>query len=145
MYADSDSHFVQNLKRSVREAALSRKSLQSKSSLGSHSDEGSEHFFMPLSSSGFSRLGPESKGVSLTSSLHDYDHVNGFLSITGSNSAASDAQRSFYDFEEAQEQVFSPPLLIEDAYEDLLGMLLKALTVPFSRLLFHIVFICTDC
>ncbi|KAL6136147.1 hypothetical protein ACLB2K_061448 [Fragaria x ananassa] len=142
---DSDSHFVQNLKRSVREAALSRKSLQSKSSLGSHSDEGSEHFFMPLSSSGFSRLGPESKGVSLTSSLHDYDHVNGFLSITGSNSAASDAQRSFYDFEEAQEQVFSPPLLIEDAYEDLLGMLLKALTVPFSRLLFHIVFICTDC
>ena len=128
MYADSDSNYVQNLKRSVREAALSRKSFHSKSSQGSYSDESSEHFFMPLSSSGFSRLGPESKGALLTSSLHDYDQVNGFLSVTGSNSAASDAQRSFYDLEEAQEQVFSPPLLIEDAYEDLLGMLLNPLT-----------------
>lgn len=120
---DSDSHYVQNLKRSVREAALSRNRLHSKSSQGSHSDESSEHFFMPLSSSGFSRLGPDSKGTLLSSSLHDYDQVNGFLSVTGSNSAASDAQRSFYDFEEAQEQVFSPPLLIEDAYEDLLAPL----------------------
>ncbi|XP_050380548.1 AUGMIN subunit 6 isoform X2 [Argentina anserina] len=120
---DSDSHYVQNLKRSVREAALSRKSFHSKSSQGSHSDESSEHFFMPLSSSGFSRLGPESKGASLTSSLHGFDQVNGFLSVTGSNSAASDTQRLFYDFEEAQEQVFSPPLLIEDAYEDLLAPL----------------------
>ncbi|KAK9925438.1 hypothetical protein M0R45_033762 [Rubus argutus] len=120
---DSDSHYVQNLKKSVREAALSRNRLHSKSSQGSHSDESSEHFFMPLSSSGFSRLGPDSKGTLLSSSLHDYDQVNGFLSVTGSNSAASDAQRSFYDFEEAQEQVFSPPLLIEDAYEDLLAPL----------------------
>lgn len=144
MYADSDSHYVQNLKRSVREAALSRNRLHSKSSQGSHSDESSEHFFMPLSSSGFSRLGPDSKGALLSSSLHDYDQVNGFLSVTGSNSAASDAQRSFYDFEEAQEQVFSPPLLIEDAYEDLLGMLLNALTIPVNRLYFYF-FICTDC
>ncbi|KAL6288197.1 hypothetical protein ACE6H2_012587 [Prunus campanulata] len=158
---DSDNYFVQNLKRSVREAALSRNSLNSESSRGSHSDESSEHFFLPLSSSGFSRQGQESKGVSLRSkrfasqteasllenrasdghmeskyaelsqvlngldSLDDYDQVNGFLSATGSNCAASDTQRSFYDFEEAQEQVFSPPLLMDSSlladYEDLLA------------------------
>ncbi|ONI19820.1 hypothetical protein PRUPE_3G299500 [Prunus persica] len=160
---DSDNYFVQNLKRSVREAALSRNSLNSESSRGSHSDESSEHFFLPLSSSGFSRQGQESKGVSLRSkrfasqteasllenrasdghmeskyaelsqvlngldSLDDYDQVNGFLSATGSNCAASDTQRSFYDFEEAQEQVFSPPLLMDSSllvdYEDLLAPL----------------------
>ncbi|KAM2107184.1 hypothetical protein TB2_022920 [Malus domestica] len=160
---DSDNYYVQNLKRSVREAALSRNSLSSKSSQGSHSDESSEHFFLPLSPSGFSRLGQESKGASLRSkrfpsqteasfhekrapdgnvgskyaelsevlngldSLDDYDQVNGFLSAAGSNCAVSDTQRSFYDFEEAQEQVFSPPLLMDSSlladYEDLLAPL----------------------
>ncbi|KAH0984613.1 hypothetical protein GBA52_011790 [Prunus armeniaca] len=164
---DSDNYFVQNLKRSVREAALSRNSLNSESSRGSHSDESSEHFFLPLSSSGFSRQSQESKGVSLRSkrfasqteasllenrasdghmeskyselsqvlngvdSLDDYDQVNGFLSATGSNCAASDTQRSFYDFEEAQEQVFSPPLLMDSSlladYEDLLVMIKQIL------------------
>lgn len=68
-------------------------------------------------------------------SLDDYDQVNGFLSATGSNCAASDTQRSFYDFEEAQEQVFSPPLLMDSSlladYEDLLGMLLQPLLFLF--------------
>lgn len=60
-------------------------------------------------------------------SFRDYDRVNGFLSVSGSNGSASDGQRSFYDIDEAQDQVFSPPLLMDssllaDSYEDLLGM-----------------------
>ncbi|XP_054802834.1 AUGMIN subunit 6-like isoform X3 [Prosopis cineraria] len=57
----------------------------------------------------------------------DYDNVNGILSYTGSN-ASSDAQWSAYDLEDAQGQVFSPPLLTEssllaDSFEDLLAPL----------------------
>lgn len=60
-------------------------------------------------------------------SVSDYDNVNGFLSYPGSNST-SDARRSIFDFEDAQDQVFSPPLLMDsslltDPFEDLLGML----------------------
>lgn len=57
----------------------------------------------------------------------DYDNVNGILSYTGSN-ASSDAQWSAYDLEDAQGQVFSPPLLTDssllaDSFEDLLAPL----------------------
>ncbi|XP_044503919.1 AUGMIN subunit 6-like isoform X2 [Mangifera indica] len=162
---DSDSSYVQYLKRSVREAALSVQSGNSESSRDSRSDESSEHFFVPLSAAGFSRLGPENKASPIRSkrlftsqtdtsslnncasdghvgskyvdipdmlteldSLCDFDWVNGFLSSTGSNGAISEAQRSFYDIDEAQDQVFSPPLLMEtsllvDTYEDLLAPL----------------------
>ncbi|KAJ0053603.1 hypothetical protein Pint_02906 [Pistacia integerrima] len=134
---DSDISYVQYLKRSVREAALSVRSSNSESSRDSHSDESSEHFFVPLSAAGFSRLGPENKAspyddipdmLSELDSLRDFDKVNGFLSATGSNGAISETQRSFYDIDEAQDQVFSPPLLMEtsllaDTYEDLLAPL----------------------
>ncbi|XP_065628515.1 AUGMIN subunit 6 [Quercus suber] len=162
---DSDNSYVQNLKRSVREAALSMQSCNPGTLRDGHSDESSEHFFVPLSTTGFSRLSPENKVPSLRSKrlfvsqsdnsllencapdgrirskfdefpdmlndldpFHEYDSVNGFLSATSSNGAASDAQRSFYDFEESQEQVFSPPLLMDtsllaDSYEDLLAPL----------------------
>lgn len=61
-------------------------------------------------------------------SLHDFDQVNGFLSAAGTNGVVSDTHRLFYDIDETQDQVFSPPLLMEtsllaDSYEDLLGML----------------------
>lgn len=99
------------MKRSVREAALSLQPCNSESSRDSHSDGSSEHFFVPLSETGFSHLDPD---------------INGFLSFTGSNDTF-DAQRSTFDFEDAQE-VFSPPLLMDsynlsDPFEDLLGML----------------------
>ncbi|KAK4282284.1 hypothetical protein QN277_013680 [Acacia crassicarpa] len=166
---ESDSSYVQNLKRSVREAALSLRSCNSESSRDSHSDGSSEHFFAPLSESGFSHLDAEKKAASRKASslrskrlflpqmddslleshtsdgqeerklddfpdmlnelerLSDYDHVNGFLSFTGSN-ATSDARQSVYDFEDAQDQVFSPPLLMDssllaDSFEDLLAPL----------------------
>lgn len=164
--AENDNSYVQNLRKSVREAALSLRSCNSVSSRDSHSDESSEHFFAPLSETGFSHLDAERKAASrkasslrskrlflsqmdeslLTSDgqeerklddfpdmlneferLSDYDNVNGFLSLTGSN-ATSDAQQSVYDYEDAEDQVFSPPLLMDssllaDSFEDLLGML----------------------
>ncbi|XP_061351957.1 AUGMIN subunit 6 [Gastrolobium bilobum] len=160
----SDISYIQNLKRSVREAALSLRSSNSESSRDSHSDGSSEHFFVPLSETGFSHLDGEKRTASLRSKglflshmddslleshafdghgeskfdeypdmlndlerLSDYEHENGFLSYTGSN-ATSDAQRSFFDFEDAQDQVFSPPLLMDssllaDPFEDLLAPL----------------------
>lgn len=160
--ADDDTSFVQNLKRSVREAALSSQSYYPESSQDSHSDDSSEHYFIPVSGVGLSHFGnksnllrskklptPEtdssfcgnhaphshvgikSEGLPhlLNDSLDDYDGIDGFLSTMGSNSSVSDACRSFYDMEEADDQVFSPPLLMDmsllaDSYEDLLGMLI---------------------
>ncbi|XP_010528189.1 PREDICTED: AUGMIN subunit 6 [Tarenaya hassleriana] len=164
LVSDSNGSFVQNLKRSVREAALYIPS-SAGSSRDSQSDE-SEHYFVPLSAAGFSRIPPETKGPSVRStrlytsqsepslleslvsddnirskysdipdtfddldSFKDYDHGNGFLSVAGSNSVASDGQQLFYDLEEeSHDQVFSPPLLMDstllsDAYEDLLAPL----------------------
>ncbi|KAK2969788.1 hypothetical protein RJ640_028068, partial [Escallonia rubra] len=148
---DNDNSYVQNLKRSVREAALSLQSYNTESSQDSRSDDSSEHFFVPLSGTGFSRIGQENKPLSIRNkrlldnrapdglvrsnydglsdisydvdSLHDF-RVNNFLSATGSN-AVSDVHRSFFDMEESQDQVFSPPLLMDtsllgDSYEDLL-------------------------
>ncbi|KAF4397436.1 hypothetical protein G4B88_027176 [Cannabis sativa] len=164
---DNDNFYVQDLKRAVREAALSTQSLNSETPGDNLSEESSEHFFLPLSSSGFSRISPELKGPSMRSqttrskrlfatqkdssvlenrvsdahteskydefsdvlngldSLRDFDQVNGFFSVAGSNGTASDGQRSFYDIDEAHDQVFSPPLLMDssllaDTYEDLL-------------------------
>ncbi|XP_071914787.1 AUGMIN subunit 6 [Coffea arabica] len=161
---DNDNFFVQNLKRSVREAALASQNYNFESSQDSHSDDSSEHYFVPLSGVGFSRLGQAKKANSMRTkreftpqadsslletrvldgnirnkfegpdilndveSLDDYEGVNGFLSAAGSNSSVSDAHRSFYDIEEVQDQVFSPPLLMDtsllaDSYEDLLAPL----------------------
>ncbi|ESQ46886.1 hypothetical protein EUTSA_v10027657mg [Eutrema salsugineum] len=158
--ADTNTCFVQNLKKSVREAALLIPS-SAGSSRDSQSDEGSEHYFVPLSAAGFSRFPSETKGLPLKGSTRlltsepsflepngqdnhapskysdipdtfddldsfkDYDNGNGFLSVAGSNSVTSDAQQSFYDVED---QVFSPPLLMDstllsDTYEDLLAPL----------------------
>ncbi|MBA0724586.1 hypothetical protein Golax_021265, partial [Gossypium laxum] len=159
---DTDDSFVQNLKRSVRQAALSVPSHDSESSQDSQSDESSEHFFVPVSSFNFYHGGPENKVGSIRSkklfstqkdnslldsrasdgrsrsnyddvshmlnkldSLNDYDPVNVFLSAAASSSSASDGQRSFFDLEEAQDQIFSPSFLMDasllsDSYEDLL-------------------------
>uniref|UniRef100_A0A803MUJ7 HAUS augmin-like complex subunit 6 N-terminal domain-containing protein n=1 Tax=Chenopodium quinoa TaxID=63459 RepID=A0A803MUJ7_CHEQI len=131
---DSESLYVQKFKRSVREAALATKSCDYESSRDSHSEDGSEHFFVPLSTAGIPSVGVEQRGSSFDEvsdafnefdSLSEYDRVNGFLSASCSNYAASESQTSFYDLDEAPDQVFSPPLLMEtsllaDAYEDLL-------------------------
>ncbi|KAK8619070.1 hypothetical protein V6N13_133037 [Hibiscus sabdariffa] len=162
---DINISYVQNLKRSVRQAALSMPSHSSESSQDSQSDESSEQFLVSVSSINLSHRGPENKVGSIRSkrlfstqtnnslldshvsdgcirsnyddvshvlsnldSLNDYDPVNGFLSAAASSSSTSDGQRSFFDMEETQAQVFSPPLLMDasllaDAYEDLLAPL----------------------
>ncbi|XP_075515198.1 AUGMIN subunit 6-like isoform X1 [Primulina tabacum] len=162
---DEDIVYLQNLKRSVREAALSSQSRNLESSKDTSSDDSSEHFFVTLSGSGFSRPGQDKMPDSLKGrqslksqanssmlqthpndihlgskysgvadmlndldSLDEFDGLNSFLSAVGSNSSVSDAHRSFYDMDEAQDQVFSPPLLMDvelmaDSYEDLLAPL----------------------
>ena len=125
------------------------------------SDGSAEHFFVPLSGTGFAHLGPDSKQASTRSgrlsvpespacdfnngidfneftgalndldSLNDFDELNGFLSSARSNSATSDGRKLFFDNDEAQDQVFSPPLLLDssllaDSYEDLLGKLSRS-------------------
>ncbi|PWA58737.1 hypothetical protein CTI12_AA397980 [Artemisia annua] len=64
---DNENDYIRNLKKSVREAALSTLSNNTAQSQDSHSDDGSEHFFVPLSGTGFSRAGPEKKAASLRS------------------------------------------------------------------------------
>ncbi|KAI8009352.1 DNA repair protein RAD5B [Camellia lanceoleosa] len=61
----------------------------------------------------------------LSNNRIEYDRVNGFLSAARSNFTVSDSQKSYCDGEEAQDHVFSPPLLMDssflgDPYEDLL-------------------------
>ncbi|KAL6518758.1 AUGMIN subunit 6 [Orobanche hederae] len=160
---NEDVQFLQNLKKSVREAALSSQSCNSGSSQDSHSNK-PEHFFVPLSGMGFSRHGQDKKHNFLRSrqlltpqtdssllqtrakdsdvgskravtdmlnesdSLNEFDSVNGYLPSIGSNLSFSDAHRSFYGMDDAQDQVFSPPLLMDaallgDSYEDLLAPL----------------------
>ncbi|GKE58326.1 hypothetical protein Tco_1497511, partial [Tanacetum coccineum] len=127
---DNENDYIRNLKKSVREAALSTRSSNTARSQDSHS----EHFFVPLSGTGFSRVGPEKKAASLTSKqfnfdmLNDYDGVNGFISAAASNYAESEGRLSFYDVEESHEQVFSPAFLMDaslsaDSFEDLLAPL----------------------
>ncbi|KAI8533496.1 hypothetical protein RHMOL_Rhmol10G0015700 [Rhododendron molle] len=158
---DSENSYVQNIKRSVREAALSVQPCSSELSQDSQSDDSSEHFFVPLSGIGFSRLGQDTKLGSARSKLlfasqdlsvgkrapnskahskhkelghvpndldsfQECDGENDFLSGAGSNCTVSDSQKSYYDDEEARDQVFSPSLLLDtslmgDFYEDLLG------------------------
>lgn len=123
---ESDSSYAQNLKRSVREAALSVQScnLDSSRDSQSQSDDGSEHFFVPLSTTRISPLRTEKKAVTRMrdlDSLNEFDRINGYFSAVSSNFGC-------YDIGEAQEQVFSPPLLMDtsllaDAYEDLLAPL----------------------
>ncbi|GJZ20820.1 augmin subunit 6 [Tanacetum coccineum] len=60
---DNENDYIRNLKKSVREAVLSTRSSNTAQSQDSHS----EHFFVPLSGTGFSRVGPEKKAASLTS------------------------------------------------------------------------------
>ncbi|GJY08302.1 augmin subunit 6 [Tanacetum coccineum] len=136
LQTDNENDYIRNFKKSVREEALSTRSSNTARSQDSHS----EHFFVPLSGTGFSRVGPEKKAASLTSKqfnfdmLNDYDGVNGFISAAAaSNYAESEGRLSFYDVEESHEQVFSPAFLMDaslsaDSFEDLLAPLLETET-----------------
>ncbi|KAL4351614.1 hypothetical protein GQ457_06G034040 [Hibiscus cannabinus] len=162
---DSDISYVENLKRSVRQAALSVPSCNSESFRDRQSDESSEHFLVPVSSTNHSHVGPETKLSSIRTkrlfstqienslldshasdghignnydnlshmlnnldSPNNYDQTNGFHSDTASSCAAADWQKLLFNLEEARDQVFSPPFLMDtsllvDSYEDLLAPL----------------------
>ncbi|KAK1322150.1 hypothetical protein QJS10_CPA03g00274 [Acorus calamus] len=109
---DSDSFYAQSLKRSVREAALSKHQLPNGLIEGISENRTSyeqlNHWSLP------SDYGDQVNEV--PPSNLSIDHV------------ASDSQRLFYDIGEMQDHVFSPPLLMDspfstDAYEDLLAPL----------------------
>ncbi|KAI0523130.1 hypothetical protein KFK09_005520 [Dendrobium nobile] len=94
---DSDI-YAQNLRRAVREAALSGPSNNSENAGDKTSNAGLEHFFIPLSS--------------------DFPHKEGVVDLLFSSR----------DSEESLEQVFSPSYLkdepvFDDCYEDLLAPL----------------------
>ncbi|KAL3624310.1 AUGMIN subunit 6 [Castilleja foliolosa] len=151
---DEDFLFLQNLKRSVREAALTSQQCNMESSQDSHSNEYSEHFFVPLSGTGFSRHSQDKKHNSLKSkqlftsqtdspllqtpardndlrskhAVTDMSNEFDSLSEFGASFSVSDIHMSFYGLDEAQGQIFSPPLLMDaallgDSYEDLLAPL----------------------
>lgn len=152
--ADNEKDYVRNMKKSVREAALATRSSNTNTGQlphDTHSDDGSEHFFVPLSGTGFSRVGQpqpqpqEKKQTSRSKHLfpsevnnasdgfshfdttlnNDFDAINsGFLSAAASTYAESEGRLSFYDLEDTHDQLFSPPFLMEaDSFEDLLAPL----------------------
>ncbi|XP_076905165.1 AUGMIN subunit 6-like [Bidens hawaiensis] len=140
---DNENDYIRNLKKSVREAALSSHTSDTSQLPDNQSDDGSEHFFVPLSGTGFSRVGPEKKPPSLRSKqlfaselssssvdnrvsdvmkynesldmVNEYDGVNAFMSAAASSYAESEGRLSFYDVEETHDQVFSPLFLMDES------------------------------
>ncbi|CAN1187965.1 AUGMIN subunit 6 [Linum perenne] len=93
-HQDNDHNYIQNLKKSVRAAALSTQSCSSESSRGSHSDS-SEHFFLPFSASGYSVPGPEKKVSLIRGKRSSTSQMEGPL--WNSHAAYSDARSKTSD------------------------------------------------
>ncbi|VFQ61608.1 unnamed protein product [Cuscuta campestris] len=87
---DDDIYFVQNLKRSVREAVHLSQSNNLESSQGSHYDESSEHYFVPHSgAAGFSRVGQDTKSIlSSAEQLFSSGSDSSYLVTSGSENNA---------------------------------------------------------
>ncbi|XP_042437888.1 AUGMIN subunit 6-like isoform X1 [Zingiber officinale] len=127
---ESADKYAQNIRRSVREAALSSLSSKLVSQDGGNFDA-SEHFFISLPTSDFATnqrkqqptfLSPESQTAQLNTIQDMLNKTNGQKEFTN-NSCLFDAS-----IDDTLNQVFSPPLLLEssffqDAYEDLLAPL----------------------
>uniref|UniRef100_A0ACD5XI94 Uncharacterized protein n=1 Tax=Avena sativa TaxID=4498 RepID=A0ACD5XI94_AVESA len=152
---ENDGYFAHDIRRSVREAALSKPSSNTESPEDNSSDDGSEHFFIPLST-GASRkdvgavanrrkpkIGLLSSQTKLHKSTSDiyYNsdspmHKTPALSSKRNGHGDPSSAANFFDpvsdqsfmTDDALDQVFSPPLLLEssffhDTYEDLLAPL----------------------
>ncbi|KAG8070595.1 hypothetical protein GUJ93_ZPchr0006g40857 [Zizania palustris] len=147
--------FAHNIRHSVREAALSKPVSNTERPHDQSSDDGSEHFFIPLST-GASRkemdamdnrrkqkLGFSSPHMKFPKSTSDLQFntdshaspvpsskLNGHdrSSVTSMIDPASGLAHQSFFTDDALDQVFSPPLLLEtslfqDTYEDLLAPL----------------------
>ncbi|XP_042456828.1 AUGMIN subunit 6-like [Zingiber officinale] len=119
---ESADKYAQNIRRSVREAALS--SLSSKSVFQDRSnDDGSEHFFISLPTDDCSTNQIKQQFISSTPESQTLQgKLNWHKECTNNCSLSDTSQDGTLD------QVFSPPLLLEspfyqDAYEDLLAPL----------------------
>ncbi|KAM0850673.1 hypothetical protein ACQ4PT_052928 [Festuca glaucescens] len=146
-------YFAHDIRRSVREAALSKPLSNTESPQDNSSDDGSEHFFIPLSS-GASRkdvgavanrrkqkivLSPSQTKLPMSTSdqylisdgpMHTTSALSSKWNGHGDSSSAGNlfepVSSQLFMTDDALDQVFSPPLLLEsslfhDTYEDLLG------------------------
>uniref|UniRef100_A0A8R7UFM3 HAUS augmin-like complex subunit 6 N-terminal domain-containing protein n=1 Tax=Triticum urartu TaxID=4572 RepID=A0A8R7UFM3_TRIUA len=152
---ENDGYFAHDIRRSVREAALSKPLSNMESPQDKSSDDGSEHFFIPLSTGAArkdvgavanrrkQKIGPSSSQSKLPKSTSDlYFNPDSPMHTTPAVSSKlnghddpSSAANFFYPVsgqsfmtDDALDQVFPPPLLLEsslfpDAYEDLLAPL----------------------
>ncbi|CAM0950233.1 unnamed protein product [Alopecurus aequalis] len=152
---ENDGYFAHDIRRSVREAALSKPLSNTESPQDNSSDDGSEHFFIPLST-GASRkdvgavanrrkqkIGLSSSQTKLpkSTSYHYFSsespmHTTPALSSKRNGHGDPSSAADFFDpvsgqsfmTDDALDQVFSPPLLLDsslfhDTYEDLLAPL----------------------
>ncbi|KAM0850672.1 hypothetical protein ACQ4PT_052928 [Festuca glaucescens] len=148
-------YFAHDIRRSVREAALSKPLSNTESPQDNSSDDGSEHFFIPLSS-GASRkdvgavanrrkqkivLSPSQTKLPMSTSdqylisdgpMHTTSALSSKWNGHGDSSSAGNlfepVSSQLFMTDDALDQVFSPPLLLEsslfhDTYEDLLAPL----------------------
>jgi hypothetical protein len=149
-FAENDGYFANDVRRSVREAALSKPLRNTERPHDKNSDDGSEHFFIPLSTCAARKemdaatnrrkqrlglLSPQMKFPKSTGDLYTINTSPVLLSELSGHDAIGTmnfldpvsglAHQSFIT-DDALDQVFSPPLLMEsslfhDADEDLLG------------------------
>ncbi|BAF08630.1 AUGMIN subunit 6 [Oryza sativa Japonica Group] len=152
---ENEGYFAHNIRRSVREAALSKPLRNPERPHDQSSDDGSEHFFIPLSTGAskmeidavdnnrrMQKLGFSSPQMKfsdlhfnvdspmhatpvLSSKLNGHDDPN---TVTSMLDPVSGLGHQSFITDDALDQVFSPPLLLEtslfqDAYEDLLAPL----------------------
>nr|CAB3484068.1 unnamed protein product [Digitaria exilis] len=148
---ENDEYFAHDIRRSVREAALSKPLMNTERPQDKNSEDGSEHFFIPLSASAarketdaatnrrkhrldlsspqkrtsdlyYNADSPVNTSPVLLSEVIGHDPISA-LSFLDPDSGLT--HQSFIT-DDALDQVFSPPLLMEsslfhDADEDLLG------------------------
>jgi len=165
VFAENDGYIAHYIRRSVREAALSKPLTNTERPQDKNSDNGSEHFFIPLSAGaarkemdaatnrrkqrpGLSSLqmkfpkstsdlyynadSPINTSSVLLSEMNGHDPISAMSFL---DPVSGLAHQSFIT-DDALDQVFSPPLLMEstlfhDADEDLLGKSSKNQSILF--------------
>lgn len=171
VFAENDGYFAPDIRRSVREAALSKPSRNPERPEDKSSDDGSEHFFIPLSTGtarkemdaatnrGKQRLGLSSPQMKLLKSTSDVyynadspvntspvllSELNGHDPISALSffGPVSGLMHQSFTTDDALDQVFSPPLLMEsslfhDADEDLLGKSSQTRSILLWKVIVH--------
>jgi hypothetical protein len=136
--AENDGYLAHDIRRSVREAALSKPLRNTERPQDKNSDDGSEHFFIPLSSGAsvkemdaVNNRRKHRPGVSSPQMKYPMSTSDHYYSSSSPLSASPvllselNGHQSFIA-DDALDQVFSPSLLLEsslfaDTDEDLLG------------------------